>query len=214
MKAPQTIDDIEKALKLLPFDVPLAHRKMSPAPRHSRRPLDKPGRVRVGGVLLLLYCRDDELHLILTQRKDDLQSHAGQVSFPGGRKEASETLMATALRETHEEIGINPQMVSVLGELSPIYIFPSDFEVHPFVAWYSNGKQPDFVPNKSEVAEIIEVPLKHLLDPMNRQEEMWKIQGYELLVPFFSVKGYKVWGATAMMLSEFLERMRTISSSS
>ncbi len=212
MQTPHQINEIEKALNLFSFDVSSAHRKMSPVPRHSRRPDEKAGQARLGGVLLLLYRRDNEFHLILTQRKDDLQSHAGQVSFPGGRNEESESLMATALREAQEEIGINPQMVSILGELSPIYIFPSDFEVHPFVGWYNNGKQPNFFPNHNEVAEIIEVPLAQLLDPANRKEEKWTIQGYELLVPFFLVKGHKVWGATAMMLSEFLERLRALNS--
>jgi 8-oxo-dGTP pyrophosphatase MutT (NUDIX family) len=161
-------------------------------------------------VLVLLYCRDSELYVILTRRRDDLQSHAGQVSFPGGRNEAPETLLATALRETHEEVGINPQMLEVLGELTPLYIFPSDYEVHPFVAWYSNGDQPKFAPNLDEVAEIIEVPLRRLLEPATFQEEMWTIRGYELLVPFFCVNGHKIWGATAMMLSEFVERLRSL----
>jgi len=207
-----TIDDIKTALTLSDFDGHAAHLMMAPIPRLNQRPPERSGDVRLGGVLLLLYCLQDELHLILTRRRADLQSHAGQVSFPGGRNEPSETLLDTALRETHEEIGIRPEMLTVLGELTPLYIFPSDFEVHPYVAWFSNGEQPRFIANEDEVAQIIEVPIRLLLDPAARTEEMWTIRGYELLVPFFAVHDEKVWGATAMMLSEFLERLRTLPS--
>lgn len=205
-----SIHDIEAALTLAGFDALTAQLKMAPVPRMNRRPPDRSGEVRLGGVLILLYGRDGDLQLLLTRRKDDLQSHAGQVSFPGGRKESSETLLATALRETLEEVGIPPNAMTVLGALTPLYIFPSDFEVHPFVAWYRNGEQPLFTPNTEEVAEIIEVSLDQLLDPSTLKEEMWTIRGYELLVPFFHVGEHKVWGATAMMLSELLERVRTL----
>jgi 8-oxo-dGTP pyrophosphatase MutT (NUDIX family) len=118
--------------------------------------------------------------------------------------------LTTALRETHEEIGIAPQQLTILGELMPIYILPSDFEVHPFVAWHHNRQRPSFRPSLSEVAEIIETPLSHLLDPATRREEPWEIRGRQLTVPFLAVGSHKVWGATAMMLSEFLERMRAV----
>jgi 8-oxo-dGTP pyrophosphatase MutT (NUDIX family) len=205
-----TIEDIEAALSLSDFDGRSAHMKMAPVPRLNQRPPDRDGDARLGGVLLLLYCQYNELYLILTRRREDLPSHAGQVSFPGGRKEPSETLLATALRETHEEVGIAPEGLTILGKLTPLYIFPSDYEVHPFVAWYSNGERPAFVASEQEVAQIIEVPVSHLLDPAIRTEELWTIRGYELMVPFFDVENHKVWGATAMMLSEFLERLRAL----
>jgi 8-oxo-dGTP pyrophosphatase MutT (NUDIX family) len=150
-----------------------------------------------------------QTHLVLTRRRDDLQSHAGQVSFPGGRREDGESLQTTALRETFEEVGILPTELALLGRLSSLYIPPSDYEVHPFVAWYKNGR-PLFTPQESEVAEILEVPLSHLLDPATRLEEPWEIRSYQLNVPFYLVSGHKVWGATAMMLSEFLERLRQL----
>jgi 8-oxo-dGTP pyrophosphatase MutT (NUDIX family) len=212
MTLPDQIRDIQRALMLRDFDGVDAHMMMAPVPRLNRRPEEKPGQARLGGVLLLLYCHRDELYLILTRRRDDLQSHAGQVSFPGGRKEAAESLEMTALRETYEEIGIRPESVTILGQLTSLYIFPSDFEVHPYVAWYSNGDRPRFTPNYDEVAEIIEVPVSHLLNPTNRKEEMWTIRGYDLMVPFFEVDGHKVWGATAMMLSEFVGRLRALDS--
>jgi len=205
-----SLENVRRALALKNFDVQAAHSKMMPVPRKTRRPPDMPGRVRLGGVLVLLYCREGQLHLVLTKRRDDLQSHAGQVSFPGGRHEPPESLSETALRETHEEVGVNPTSLTLIGELTPLYIFPSDFEVHPFVAWHANGARPGFTPNSNEVAQIIETPLARFFDPAVRMEETWTIRGYRLQVPFFDIQGHKVWGATAMMLSEFLERLRAV----
>lgn len=210
MTTPAILHQIKDALALADFDGTTAHRLMAPVPRLNRRPPDTPGRARLGGVLLLLYEREGRPHLLLTRRRDDLQSHAGQVSFPGGRKEGSETLLAAALRETFEEVGVEPDSVTVVGELTPLYIFPSDYEVHPFVACYSNGGTPVFSPNANEVSQIIEAPLSLLMDPATVKKEMWTIRGYELLVPFFAVQEHKVWGATAMMISEFVERLRVV----
>lgn len=205
-----TIEQVKEALRLPDFDGLAAHKKMMPAPRPLVRPFELSGSPRIGAVLLLLYCHQDELSIVLTRRRDDLQSHPGQISFPGGRHEAPETLVMTALRETHEEIGVEPDVLTVLGELTPIYILPSDFEVHPFVAWYKNGERPFFHPDPREVAEIVEAPLRLLLDPAIRAEEVWNIRGLEVAVPYFAVGSHKVWGATAMMLSEFLERLRLV----
>jgi len=210
--APYTLQDVRQAMDLPHFDGPAAQSRMMPVSRVRQRPADKPGPPRLGGVLLLLYEPDDELYLVLTRRRDNLGSHAGQVSLPGGRREESETLVATALRETHEEIGVPPSAVIILGHLSPLYILPSDYEVHPFVAWYQDGNQPIFIPESREVAEIIEVPLRYLLDPDTRREEPWQLYGQEIMVPYFAVGEHKVWGATAMMLSEFMERLRAVDS--
>lgn len=166
--------------------------------------------VRIGAVLVLLYVRDKELYLVLTKRRDDLHSHAGQISFPGGRHEESETLLATALRETEEEVGVPGTAVQSLGQLTTIYIPPSGFLVHPFVGWYQNGGPPKFTPSEDEVAQIIEVPLSTLLDPKTAVAEPWDFKGHEVMVPYFAVQGHKVWGATAIMLSEFVERLREV----
>jgi 8-oxo-dGTP pyrophosphatase MutT (NUDIX family) len=183
--------------------------KMAPRPRITIRTPETPGQPRLGGVLIMLYEKSGMTHLVLTRRRDDLQSHAGQISFPGGRREHGEPLQTTAFREAYEEVGINPADLEFLGRLSPLYIPPSDYEVHPFVAWYHNGL-PRFIPQESEVAEILEVPLSHLLDPATRLEEPWELRGFQLQVPFYLVAGHKVWGATAMMLSEFLDRLRKV----
>ncbi len=209
-----TIQDVKKAVSLTDFDAFSAQKKMTPTSRESHREPGKPGQVRLGGVLVLLYPIHGELQLVLTRRRDDLNSHAGQMSFPGGQHEGQETLLMTALRETEEEIGISAKSLEVIGELAPLYIPPSDYEVHPFVAWYCKGNRPNFAPNPYEVAEIIEVPLRYLLDPSSRGEQPWDFQGHSITVPYYIVDEYKVWGATAMMISELVERLFAVSSQS
>lgn len=208
-----SLNDIRAALAVENFDVLAAHRSMVPMARNNKRPSNLEGSARVGAVLLLLYCKQESLHIVLTRRRDDLNSHAGQISFPGGRREPQETLPQTALRETEEEIGVPPSTVTLLGTLTDIYIPPSDYEVHPFVGWYHNGKRPSFQPAVTEVAEILEVPLSHLLDPTTRKTGPWEFRGMKITVPYYDVDGHMVWGATAVMLSEFLGRLAVVLSS-
>lgn len=202
--------DVEQALALPDFDVAAAQRLLSPLTRAISRPQELGGRPRLGGIMVLLYPAAEELHLVLTRRRPDLAAHPGQISFPGGRNEAPETLQQTALRETEEEIGVPARAVQVLGTLTPIYIPPSDFEVFPFVGWVQNGKRPAFVPQPSEVAEIIELPVASFLAPAARAEAWWDLNGRRVLVPHFLVSGHTVWGGTAIMLSEFVERLRAV----
>ena len=204
-----TLKQVRHALELSNFDPEQAHLQMMPI-RAKHRPEHLPGKARVGGVLVLLYCSNDEMMVVLTHRRDDLSSHPGQISFPGGRQEPSEPIQHTALRETFEEIGVDSTYIEVIGQLAPLYILPSDFEVFAFVAWYQNGGKPAFKPNPAEVAEIIEVPLSHLLDPSTRQEGLWQFRGHEMTFPFFAVDNHRVWGATAMMLNELVGRLRTV----
>jgi 8-oxo-dGTP pyrophosphatase MutT (NUDIX family) len=132
-----------------------------------------------------------------------MSSHSGQISFPGGRREHNETLEATALRETTEELGVPPEQLKLIGRLSSLYTPPSNFCIYPFIAFCAT--RPDFQPNVLEVAELIEAPLSLLLDPATYKEELWHFENYgERRIPFFDVFGHKVWGATAMILSEFL----------
>jgi 8-oxo-dGTP pyrophosphatase MutT (NUDIX family) len=199
--------DVKRALQSADFDTEAAQHKMVPRPRGSRPP-EMAGRPRQGGVLVILYLLNGRTHLVLTRRRDNLNSHAGQISFPGGRREEGESLKTTAVREAQEELSVNPSALNHLGRLACLYIPPSDYEVHPFVAWHDG--RPEFVPQVDEVAEILEVPLAHLVDPATYREEMWEIRGFQVEVPYFLVDGHKVWGATAMMLSEFLERLRAL----
>lgn len=201
------LEEVRAAVAASDFDGQAAQLRMAPSSRPGGRARDLPGSPRRAAVLLLLYCLDDRLTLVLTRRPDYDGVHSGQVSCPGGQHEAPETLETTALRETFEEIGVAPDDVEVIGRLTPLYIPPSDFEVHPFVGVFRNGR-PRFTPDTFEVAEVIETPLDVLLDPVTRQEELWELRGMSVSVPYFLVSGHKVWGATAMILSEFVERLR------
>ena len=205
-----TLEHIRAALALVDFDGVTAQLLMAPSLRPKERPAGLATTPRLGGVLLLLYCADDALHLVLTLRPTYDGIHSGQVSCPGGGHEPPETLATTALRETEEEIGVPPAAVELLGQLTPLYILPSDYEVHPFVGFHAGGR-PVFTPHSREVAAIIETPLRLLLDPATRAEEEWNLRGLRMGVPFFLVGEYKVWGATAMILSEFVERLRAVS---
>ena len=198
-------------MRLPAFDGPVAQRRMAPIARPMLRPAGRSEGPRLGAVLILLYCADDDLHVVLTQRPEYDGVHAGQVSCPGGRHEPPESLGQTALRETYEEIGIPPADVELLGQLTSLYVMPSDFEVHPFVGRYTGVGRPSFIPDTREVAAILEVPLRLLLDPATRaEEEMEQRGGLRLPVPFFRVGEHRVWGATAMILSEFVERLREV----
>ncbi len=155
------------------------------------------------GVLVLLYPWINSLHLVLTRRTARVDLHQAQISFPGGRQEEGESSEQTALRETHEEINVSPGAMQILGKLTPLYIPPSNYCIYPIVA--TANKRPDFKPSMHEVAEVIEVPLDHLLDPKNVRKEEWTIRGVEVLVPFYLFKEQKIWGATAMVLAELVE---------
>ena len=152
---------------------------------------------------------DGETYVTLTKRPDTLGDHAGQISFPGGRIEEGETKKSAALRETLEEVGILGDKIELLGQLTKLYIPPSDFDVFPFVGWHKG--RPDFIRNRIEVAEIIEVPLSLLAQPSTIQVEEWDFgNGFVRDVHYFLVGEHKVWGATAMMLNELLSRLRAV----
>ncbi|MFB0565795.1 MAG: CoA pyrophosphatase [Candidatus Aminicenantaceae bacterium] len=155
------------------------------------------------GVLVLLYPWRNQLHLVLTRRTDRVEFHQGQISFPGGRQEPGESFEQAALREAREELEILPESIRILGELTPLYIPPSNYCIYPVVA--TANKRPDFRPSLLEVAEVIEVPLGHLLDPQNTLKETWTIRSSDVMVPFYFFKGHKIWGATAMVIAELLE---------
>lgn len=177
--------------------------RMSPQPRTgAERILDPRLDCRRAGVLVLIYPCGDDACLVLTRRTDVLDTHRGQISFPGGSLDPGEDAATAALREGWEELAIDPARLEVIGALSPLYIPPSGFCIYPTVA--VAAARPDFIPNPHEVAEIIEAPLAHLLAPNTRQEEVWEIRGAPVRVPFYAVGHHKVWGATAMVLCELL----------
>jgi 8-oxo-dGTP pyrophosphatase MutT (NUDIX family) len=206
---PPTIEDVRLALTG-PLPGVVGQAKMAPEPSVSQiNRWDKVDGHREAGVLLLLYPHNTnngtlpELHIVLTRRTEYPGAHSGQISFPGGRREQEEPLQRTALRETMEEVGVLPEKLEIIGQLSSLYTSASNFYSYPFVAF--SATRPTFRLDPKEVAKLIEVPLSFLLNPTNCKEEIWHFQDNgQRRVPFFDVFGYQVWGATAMILSEFL----------
>lgn len=161
---------------------------------------------RESGVLILLYEKDSETHIVLTERTIYNGKHSGQISLPGGKKELTDAnIEQTALRETFEEIGISNTQIEVLSELSHLYIPVSNFLVFPFVAKLTDN--PIFIKEEKEVNKILEVRLKDLLDEKNigEKEFYYKEADIYFNAPIYTVNEVVVWGATAMILSEFLE---------
>ena len=180
-----------------------AHLALAPRPRRGWRPGHVPDEAQPAAGLILLYPRGDATRLLLTVRSGALPRHGGQVSLPGGRVEPAESIPAAALREAAEEVGVEPDRVRLLGRLSPLYVFVSDFALHPVVG--VAAAHPAFKPRSAEVGRVLEVPLAELLGDRGRPRR-GVICRPETLVraPYFAVCGERVWGATAMILAELL----------
>jgi len=163
-----------------------------------------------GSVLILLYPGvNDEATFPLIKRQDYAGLHSGQVSFPGGKAEPGETYVETALRETKEEIGIDPTAVEVIGRLSDFFVMPSNFMVVPVLAYAS--RRPEFFGDAREVRRILECNLFSIMpDAAVRQKEILAAGQFRLIAPHFEVDGEIVWGATAMMLGELRACLKEI----
>jgi 8-oxo-dGTP pyrophosphatase MutT (NUDIX family) len=201
-----TLEHVYQALQLPDFDPLVAQARMSPTGRRMNPP---PGvQARQAGVLALLFPGDDGLQLVLTRRTETLRGHSGQISFPGGRRDPEDaSFTATALRETCEELGVCDG-ITIIGTMTHLYIPPSNFEVFPTVGFIS--APPVFNPNPAEVAEVITFPLDWLLNEHIKGLEERQIQGMTMQIAFYLIAGHKVWGATAIMLSELEGRLRAV----
>jgi 8-oxo-dGTP pyrophosphatase MutT (NUDIX family) len=166
----------------------------------------EPGQTfRDAAVLVPLVDRGDELQVLFTQRTHTLPTHAGQISFPGGKiDEGDKTPLAAALRETHEETGIAPEFVDVVGYLDG-YLTGTGYCITPVVAVVRNGFA--LVPEPGEVAEIFEVPLKFLMDPSNHQTDSRVWRGKRRFFYAMPYDGRYIWGATAGILRNLFERL-------
>jgi 8-oxo-dGTP pyrophosphatase MutT (NUDIX family) len=208
---PELINRLTEALKK-PLPGQEVQYRMAPAYRpHLSQQQILSNNPKLGGVLLLLYEKNNVLHIVFTQRREYNGVHSAQMSFPGGKKdEGDKDLVQTALRETKEEIGVSPEHITVLGQLTQLYIPPSNFLVYPSVGYAVNISK--FVPQQEEVAQIVEIPLSFFLDKanINLQTEI-KLFGNNIVrVPAYIYEKHIIWGATAIMLSEFTFLMEGI----
>jgi 8-oxo-dGTP pyrophosphatase MutT (NUDIX family) len=186
-----------------PLPGPEAQRRFAPVPHlDGWSPDDQPAEARRAAALVLLYPGTTGPAIALTERHADLPHHPGQISLPGGGLMAGESPRAAALREAEEEIGVPSDHVRLLGPLSSLWIPVSNFVLHPFVA--VTDTMPAFVPHPREVAAIVEADLARLLDRASIQWASRDRRGQHIDYPYFDVGGRTVWGATAMVLSEFV----------
>lgn len=182
-----SLDDVRRAVTGHP-DVPLLGDE-DPAGEHS-------------AVLAALWEEDGEARVLLTRRTTWLRSHSGQVAFPGGRVEAGETLVAAALREAHEEVGLEPADVEVIGRLSRMHTQTTGAGIFPFVGLLAT--RPELVANPDEVDRVFDVALGELMAEGVFSEEIWGLGDIDRTIHFFDVSGETIWGATARMLFELL----------
>jgi len=204
-----TLNDVRRALEL-PRPGRDAQIKLSPRPRPGDVfPLPSEIQAKDASVLILLFPNLSGLNFFLTRRTEKVETHKGQISLPGGMQEPGEKPWETALREAAEELHINTDGVEVFHKpLTQIYIPVSGFRVTPYVGYANQQLVVDAAPD--EVVEVIETPLEILVDEKYRHEEEWELRNFKALVPFYRVNGFKVWGATAMILSEFGEMLRKV----
>lgn len=185
---------------------PTAHSKMAPAHRDRLISISRgPEYARKSGVLILLFPDEyEEINTVFIKRVEYEGVHSGQIAFPGGKFEDSDPdIIATAIREAEEEIGLKKESIQVVGRLSDLFVPPSNFIISPVIA--QTPARPVFIPDMTEVAEIFAVPLRFFLNQDNSGEYKINYRNTpDISVPGFRYNNHLIWGATAMILSELL----------
>jgi 8-oxo-dGTP pyrophosphatase MutT (NUDIX family) len=156
---------------------------------------------RSSGVMILLFPSGQGVCTVFIVRTPG-GPHGGQISLPGGKQEISDSdLSDTARRETFEEIGVGSDSIAEIGKLTPLYVPHSNFIIQPVIGWVAF--YPVFTLDEQEVASVIVTPLKQLFDPVNRKTMILNRAGAEIMAPYYEASGHRIWGATAMIISEF-----------
>jgi 8-oxo-dGTP pyrophosphatase MutT (NUDIX family) len=185
-----------------------AQKHMAPPGRNQHRYTPSGSKIpRESGVLIWLYPSQAKIFTRLILRAE-YGVHSGQVAFPGGQAEKKDdSFWYTAIREANEEVGLSPDKITRVGELTTLYIPPSNFLVHPFIGTSENRESATI--SKSEVQQYFDVDIMYLLRPESKGEKLITLSsGEKMIVPVYLLNGYTVWGATAMMLSELEELIR------
>jgi 8-oxo-dGTP pyrophosphatase MutT (NUDIX family) len=165
---------------------------------------------RKSAVLLALFAQDGETHLAFIRRASTLRAHSGEIAFPGGSYDQEDaSLVATALREAFEEIGLPPARVEVLGLLSPVFTVVSNFLILPVVAYLPSGPGP-LLAAAAEVAEVLLLPLNALADPAIAHTEIWSNGGRTRPVYFYDYGSLRIWGATGRILANLLMLLQEV----
>ena len=185
-----------------------AHSKMLPPGRRLKIYERELTSVKMSSVLVLLFPEGEKLFVCLMKRPSTMKHHPGQISFPGGQVEKEDvSAEMTALREAREEVGIDPASVEVIGKLSDLFVEVSQFSIQPFLAWAD--RMPDFQVNSGEVEALLLFPLSDFVaSEMISETEMKTVSG-PLIVRYYPYNGETIWGATAMILSELIEILKS-----
>ena len=190
------------------FNSPLpgyeAHIEMAPYRKKVELNFEK-NKPKIASTLLLLYPKDNDIYFCLIERTEYKGTHSKQISFPGGRNENGETIKETALRECYEEIGVPTEEINIIGEMTQVYVPPSNYLIHPFVGYCDT--KPTFIADPREVKTIIEIKMNELSKPdLVKNKKMnfgSKDQRFQADVPYLDLNDKIVWGATSVVLNEF-----------
>jgi len=207
------IRDLEYIIKQLKKPPPGWEAQKLMAPSYREEEIKKAGKAvlkaRKSAVLILFYEKNGQLYIPFIKRTIYKGAHSGQISLPGGKAEKTDNSFDyTAKRETEEEIGIQRDKIEILGQLSDLYIPPSNYLVKPFVGLYN--KVPEFIIDKGEVQKVIEIPLEVFFRKgiIKEKEFISSSSGETKKAPYFEVENVEIWGATAMIINELLEIIR------